>query len=576
MSARPAAIAAFLAGAGFAAARARPLAQDASFRRYLRLTGGPRPAVLMDAPPPEDVRPFLRIAAHLAGLGLSAPAILAADPAAGLVLEEDLGDALLSARLDQGADPLPLFDAAVDALAAMQRAAPPANLPAWSPAAMAAATLNPLLDWWWPEVFGAAPPAEARADLAAALAETLAPLASGPRGFTHRDYFAGNLIALPERPAPADIGILDFQSAAIGHPAYDLISLVEDARRDLPEDLRARATARLLAARPDLDPQDFARAAAICAAQRHLRVATQWVRLARRDHRPAYLAHGPRSWRRLARALAHPAAAPLAAALDRWIPPELRANPAPRRIAPTRAMVLAAGLGTRMRPLTEATAKPLLRLAGQSLLDHALDRLDAVGVSQVAVNAHWHADQVEAALAARHAPPATHLFPEPALLDTAGGVRAARAFLGDPFYVINGDAFWLDGPTPALARLATTFAEGGADAVLLLVRAAQVAGETGRGDFALDAWGVPRRRALGEIVPYLFAGVQLIAPALLDDLPAGPVGMNLAWDRALAAGRLRAVVHDGLWFHLSTPDDLAATEAFLRGRRAADLYGAGG
>jgi aminoglycoside/choline kinase family phosphotransferase/CTP:molybdopterin cytidylyltransferase MocA len=577
LSDRPAVIAAFLAGAGFAGARSLPLAQDASFRRYLRLVGGPRPAVLMDAPPPEDVRPFLRVAAHLSGLGLSVPTILAADPAAGLVLEEDLGDALLSARLDQGADPQALFDAAVDALVVMQRAAPPADLPAWDPAAMTAATLNPLLDWWWPEVFGAAPPAEARADLTAALAETLAPLAAGPRGFTHRDYFAGNLIALPDRPAPGQIGILDFQSAAIGHPAYDLISLVEDARRDLPDELRPRATARLLAARPDLDAEEFARAAAICAAQRHLRVATQWVRLARRDHRPAYLAHGPRSWRLLARALAHPAAAPLAAALDRWIPPALRANPAPRRIAPTRAMVLAAGLGTRMRPLTETTAKPLLRLAGRSLLDHALDRLDAAGVTEVAVNAHWCADQVAAALAARAAPPATRLFAEPALLDTAGGVRAARAFLGaDPFYVINGDAFWLDGPTPTLARLAATFAAGGADAVLLLVRAAQVAGETGRGDFALDAWGVPRRRAHGEIVPYLFAGVQLIAPALLDDLPDGPIGMNHAWDRALAAGRLRAVVHDGLWFHLSTPADLAATEAFLRGRRATDLYGSGG
>ncbi len=564
MTNRPAAIAAFLAAHGFATARATPLAADASLRRYLRLSGGPVPAVLMDAPPPEDVGPFLRVAAHLAALGLSAPAIIAADPAAGLVLEEDLGDGLLGPQLDRGADPGPLCDAAIDALAVVQRAPAPDWLPAWDQAAMLAATLNPLFVWWWPDAFGAPPPDAARADIARALADTLAPLADGPLGFVHRDYFAGNLLWLPDRPPPRRIGILDFQSAALGHPAYDVISLTEDARRDLAPALRERATARLLAARPELDPAAFRRACAICAAQRHLRVATQWVRLARRDHRPGYLVHGARSWARLEHALAHPAVAPLAAALARWIPAGMRANPAPRQVAPARGMVLAAGLGTRMRPLTEATAKPLLKLAGRSLLDHALDRLAEVGVTEAAVNAHWQPDQVAAALSARSVPPRTHLLREATLLDTGGGVRAARRLLGpEPFYVVNGDAFWLDGPTPALRRLAERFAAGGTDAVLLLARTVQVEAELGRGDFALDPWGVPRRRAEREIVPYVFAGVQLIAPWGLDGFPEGAFSMNAAWDRALAAGRLRAVVHDGLWFHVSTPADLAATETFL-------------
>ncbi|HVB67682.1 MAG TPA: aminoglycoside phosphotransferase, partial [Acetobacteraceae bacterium] len=170
---RDAAIADFLARHSFAAARTLPLAQDASFRRYLRLVGGPRPAVLMDAPPPEDVRPFLRIAAHLAGLGLSAPEILAADPATGLVLEEDLGDSLFAARLDAipNAAPLPpavraLFDTAIDMLAVLQRAAVPTDLPLWDPGAMAATTLDPLFAWWWPAAFGAPPPEAARADIA--------------------------------------------------------------------------------------------------------------------------------------------------------------------------------------------------------------------------------------------------------------------------------------------------------------------------------------------------------------------------------------------------------------------------
>ena len=332
---RDALIAGFLARHGYAAAQAAPLAQDASFRRYLRLTGGPRPAVLMDAPPPEDVRPFLRIAAHLAGIGLSVPQIVAADEAAGLVLEEDLGDALLSHHLAPGsatptglAGPLTAtFAAAVDALVAMQRAAPPPDLPLWDTGAMAQTALGTLLDWWWPAAFAVPAPDAARADFTAALAAVLAPLAAGPRCLVHRDFFAGNLLWLPERSGPRRIGILDFQSAALGHPAYDLASLLQDARHDIPADLAQTCVTQYLAARPDLDPAAFRAAYAICAAQRHLRVACQWVRLALRDHRPQYLAYGPRTWALLDAALRHPVVAPLAAAMDRWIPPDRRGNP---------------------------------------------------------------------------------------------------------------------------------------------------------------------------------------------------------------------------------------------------------
>jgi hypothetical protein len=338
-------IAAFLARNGYGAVRTAPLAQDASFRRYLRLTGGPSAAVLMDAPPPEDVRPFLRIAGHLAANGLSVPTILAADPDSGLVLEEDLGDALLSDLLDRQAARHPsenpgdhpgmdqddsaqaMFDAAVEALAVLQRAAPPPGLPAWDPSAMADAALGTLFDWWWPAAFGAPAPAAARADIADALARMLAPLADIPPCFVHRDFFAGNLLWLPERDGVRRIGIIDFQGAALGHPAYDLVSLVQDARRDIPLHLAERAVTRMLALRPDLDQAAFRAGLAACAAQRHLRVACQWVRLARRDGRPHYLAHGPRTWHLLAQALQQPAAAPLAAALDRWIPAAARGNP---------------------------------------------------------------------------------------------------------------------------------------------------------------------------------------------------------------------------------------------------------
>jgi aminoglycoside/choline kinase family phosphotransferase len=320
---RDAQIAAFLSRHGYGGVQVAPLAQDASFRRYLRLSGG---AVLMDAPPPENIRPFLRIAAHLAGIGLSVPRIIAADEIAGLVLEEDLGDDLFSVILSRETEET-LFDAAVDALIAIQRAAPPGDLPHWNADLMAETALGTLFDWWWPAAFGSPAPAEARADVAAVLDAMLAPLALGPCCFVHRDFFAGNLLWLPQRTGIRRVGVIDFQGAALGHPAYDLVSLMQNARRDIDPALAERALVRYLAARPEFDPTDFRVAYDACAAQRHLRVACQWVRLALRDARHGYLAYGPRTWALLDRALRQPAAAGLAAALDRWVPAAMRRNP---------------------------------------------------------------------------------------------------------------------------------------------------------------------------------------------------------------------------------------------------------
>ncbi|MDE2517390.1 MAG: phosphotransferase [Rhodospirillales bacterium] len=331
---REAAIAAFLARAGWAGAARIPLAQDASLRRYWRIGPPDRRAVLMDAPPPEDVRPFLRAARHLAAAGLSVPAILAADADAGLVLEEDFGDAMLGSALDHG-DPRAgdMLVAAAEALARLQAAplpdwaAPGGTVAAWDGAAMLAATLDPLFGWWWPAVFGGPAPDAARHDIAAALAETLAPLTALPAVAVHRDYFAGNLVWLADRHGAARIGVLDFQALTTGSPAYDLVSLLQDSRRAIPADAAAAARAAFLAARPEVERQAFAAAEAAIAAQRHLRVSCQWVRLARRDGKPQYLAFGPHSWARLAEALTHPVAAPLRRALDRWVPTARRANP---------------------------------------------------------------------------------------------------------------------------------------------------------------------------------------------------------------------------------------------------------
>jgi MurNAc alpha-1-phosphate uridylyltransferase len=238
-----------------------------------------------------------------------------------------------------------------------------------------------------------------------------------------------------------------------------------------------------------------------------------------------------------------------------------------------RAILLAAGLGSRMRPLTDTIPKPLLTLGGRALLDHALDRLAAAGVGRVVVNAHWHADKLALHLARRQPPPVTILRREDDLLDTGGAVIAAlqQGLLGhegEPFFVVNSDSVWLDGPVPTLDRMNGVLRPD-LDAVILVHRTFQVHAEIGYGDFFLDSWGLPRRRREREIAPYIYAGITLARPHLFDGFAEKTVSMNQVWDKAIASRKIIAVVHDGLWFHLTRPDDLQEAEHAL----AAQLTG---
>ena len=235
------------------------------------------------------------------------------------------------------------------------------------------------------------------------------------------------------------------------------------------------------------------------------------------------------------------------------------------------ALVLAAGLGTRMRPLTDRLAKPLLTLDGRTLLDRALDRLAEAGVGRVVVNAHWQADRLEAHLASRREGPETVVLREDTLLQAGGTAVAAlrRGLLAPdrPILIVNGDSVWYDGPAPALRRLIDGFGALDADGLLMLARTAAVHAEVARGDFMLDPSGVLRRPEPAEVSPFLYAGLQIVSPWLFRDPPGGgAIGLNPFWDRALAAGRLQGLVHDGDWFHLSTPADLAAAEQVLAAR----------
>jgi N-acetyl-alpha-D-muramate 1-phosphate uridylyltransferase len=233
---------------------------------------------------------------------------------------------------------------------------------------------------------------------------------------------------------------------------------------------------------------------------------------------------------------------------------------------PESAMVLAAGLGTRMRTVSEALPKPLVPVCGRPLIDHVLDRLVAAGVRRAVVNLHYKGELIEQHLAGRR-DLEIRFSPEDKLLDTGGGIANALPLLGETFFVVNSDVIWLDGKVSALARLARVFDPARRDALLLLQRTVEAVGYEGPGDFMADPLGGLRRRGETEVAPFLFAGLQLLHKRLFEDAPDGAFSINRLWDAAIASGRIAGIVHDGEWFHVGSRAGLAATEARLGTRR---------
>jgi N-acetyl-alpha-D-muramate 1-phosphate uridylyltransferase len=230
--------------------------------------------------------------------------------------------------------------------------------------------------------------------------------------------------------------------------------------------------------------------------------------------------------------------------------------------AVSRAFVLAAGLGKRMRPVTATVPKPLVEVAGKALLDHALDRAAEAGIGTAIVNVHYLADLIEAHLAGRSEGPETIVSDERAiLLETGGGIRKALHLLGDaPFVVLNSDSFWLEGPASNLRRLVETWDGGRMDGLLLIAPTATSLGYEGAGDFVMDPDGRLERRGEREVAPFIYAGVAILDPALFADTPEGAFSLNLLFDRAIATGRLFGMRLDGQWLHVGTPEAIRAAE----------------
>jgi aminoglycoside/choline kinase family phosphotransferase len=337
MADRQALIDAFLVQEGWADARRTALTGDASFRRYHRLADNGRQAMLMDAPPPqENIGPFLAIARHLTGLGYSAPEILAEDRDAGFILLEDFGDSTFTRLLAAGVDETSLYNLATDVLIDLHKKPAAEAIPEHvllydSGMLLAEAAL--LTDWFVPAARGKELSASDAQEYQALWSAILSLPNSLPETLVLRDYHVDNLMRLDGRAGIAACGLLDFQDAVAGPVTYDLVSLIEDARRDITPGTAAAVRARYLAAFPDFDRDDFDRSMAVHGAQRHAKVIGIFTRLCVRDGKPIYLDHIPRVWRLLEAACQHPALAVMKEWLDDHIPVELRGVPEGLRVS---------------------------------------------------------------------------------------------------------------------------------------------------------------------------------------------------------------------------------------------------
>lgn len=234
-------------------------------------------------------------------------------------------------------------------------------------------------------------------------------------------------------------------------------------------------------------------------------------------------------------------------------------------LASETAMILAAGLGKRMRPLTASQPKPLVRVAGKALIDHALDRLAEAGVGRAVVNVHYLADALEAHVTARKVPQVSVSDERAQLLETGGGMVRALPQLPDPFFALNADNIWLDGPKSAFHDLSRRWDPDAMDALLLVVPHARAVNFSGPGDFHMDPLGRLSRRRDGRIAPFIFTGIQVVSHRLLRDAPEGPFSTNILWNRAMEEGRLYGLSFTGLWFEVGTPSAIRPTEEALAG-----------
>ncbi len=562
----------FLAENGWGKATRLPLADDASFRRYDRLSAkttinGRDKAVLMDAPPKfEDVRPFVAVAHHLQKLGLAAPKIIASDVEHGFLLLEDMGNDLFARVIEKHPEQeKDLYELAILGLIHLHNAPPPANIAPYD-VEILRNEICLFADWYLPAVTGKPLMGRVREEFLGLWQDIFPLVTQDLNCLILRDYHAENLMLRSGYDGLARLGLLDFQDALMGHPAYDLVSLLQDARRDVSPALEADMLRHYLD-ETGQNNQNFIRDYAILGAQRNIKIIGIFTRLSVRDGKDSYLGKIAAVWTMLERDLAHPILSPVKSWLAHHIPPQMRAKKfTPIECLPRKAMILAAGLGKRMRPLSENCPKPLVTVAGKELLSYSLDGLCAAGIKDVIINIHYLADQMEDYVTSYYDHRLTlKLSDERAqLMDSGGGVNKALSLLGDEaFFVLNSDMIWRDGPQQMLHRMQAFWQADDMDILMLLINKPEANGYDAAGDYCRNQAGQLTARGSDATADFVYGGIMIMKPSCFDGVPEGPFSLRQQFDQAEQAGRLYGLVHDGDWYHVGTPEMRDHLEGFF-------------
>lgn len=562
----------FLKNAGWGNATITALAGDASFRRYDRISLNGLNAVLMDAPPQfEDIRPFIAIANHLRDCHLNAPEILSQDVENGFLLLEDLGDDLFKIVLDnEPQQEKKLYNKAVDELLKLNSYSIPSSLsfgagqyqiPHYE-MDMLISEVSLFCDWYYPALTGGRLPKEKRGQFIKIWKILLKNISLAKECLVLHDYHAENLLDIGD----GKVGQLDFQDAVVGHSAYDLVSLLQDARRDVSPQLEQELIA-YFAHKLTKDLSEFKRDYAILGAQRNLKIIGIFARLYLRDGKDNYLKLMPRMWKLVERCLEHPALSDLKIWLDNESAILRHVPLKPHPLKPANAMILAAGLGVRMRPLTNNMPKPMIKIAGKEMLGHSLDALSAAGVGNAIINIHHFSDQISYFVKMRKDRRTKIAFSDERqqLLDSGGGVKKALPFLGsDPFYIINCDMIWTDHQQLTLGRLAVAW-QNHMDILMLLIHRDKANGYDDVGDFHMDDDGCLTPRGDDNEADYIYSGILIIRPECFKDTPTGAFSLKKIFKKVSSAGKMYGIVHNAMWYHVGTPDAVLKTEQLLKG-----------
>lgn len=531
------------------------LAGDASPRKYYRITTPDQTYVLMDSPLLDSNLHFAAIADTLQTSGFSAPKVIHRTDT--LMLLEDLGDTTFTYMLKHHPDQRDaLYHLATQTTLALggKITSQPSCIPTYTLDKFLEGVTT-FLDWYTPQATSAA--RQSFLELWTGLYHEFQTL---PQGIMLRDFHVDNLVYLKDRDGVQACGLLDFQDACWGAAVYDFVSLIDDVRLDLPDELIDQCWEQYLEAVPSLN-KSLAQKLSV---SRLVRILGVFVRLAKRDGKPHYLAHIPRIWKIMERNFRNPDLTDLKGWFDcntspkwmeesgewredKYISSSLSSPPSSIR----QAMILAAGIGKRLQPLTLTTPKPLIELHGKPLIQHALDRLKSI--PKIVVNTHYLADQIHTYLADKD----VILSHEDALLETGGGVlNALPHFTNDQILSLNSDIWWQEDQGNILDDLAAAWDESTMDVLLVLVPKENTLNFTGPGDFTWDSNTLTPTFKESGSAPYVYTGIQLLHPRVFTDEKPRCFSLVEIYKKAAKQNRLKAIVLNGKWSDVGTPQAL--------------------